>query len=170
MQLKQNIVLQSKFQRDRSVNESFFISEYRNSSDRVFLRKWTLYILGWCHKTEQSTTGKIQNQWSLSFLTQPLFLLAALGVTTEKQLPSYHSILSILLCHSSLLHVLLHCIHQSSLCSSCFPTAWKLHIQHSLSSVSIRPYFVPVQTMSALPLYHCLLTAGPELSLLFTCF
>lgn len=131
----------SSKQRDRSVNESFFISEYRNSSDRVFLRKWTL-----------SRAGKIQNQWSLSFLTQPLFLLAALGVTTEKHLPSYHSILSILLCHSSLLHVLLHCINQSSLCSSCFPTAWKLHIQHSLSSVSIRPYFVPVQTMSALPL------------------
>lgn len=37
---------------------------------------------------------------------------------------------------TSLLHVLFHCIHYSSLSSFPFPPAWQLHLQHPLSSIS----------------------------------
>lgn len=67
---------------------------------------------------------------------------------------SSHPVLSIL-CHPNPPHVLLHLIHELTLCSFSFPPAWQLHLRHPLSNIP---------TISALSLDLWLQDDQPELA------
>lgn len=78
-----------------------------------------------------------------------LLLLPPLGITTVDDLPLSHSVLSILFCHKSPLHILLQCIHEPSLIFS--------FLGRSIFNLSFVQYIhypssVNAQAMLSLPL------------------